>query len=69
MRPNFPAPRLYRAVLRQSRELAPDTRHLEWEVTAGGRFEFLAGQFISMVLQHHGQALTRAYSIASAPDD
>ncbi len=69
MRPNFPAPKLYRAVLRQSRELAPETKHLEWEVTAGGRFDFLAGQFISMVLPHHGQALTRAYSIASAPDD
>lgn len=64
-----PAPKNYRAVLLCSRELAPETKHLEWEITAGGRFDFLAGQFISMKLHHDGQELTRAYSIASAPDD
>jgi CDP-4-dehydro-6-deoxyglucose reductase len=64
-----PAPKNYRAVLLRSHELAPGTKHLEWEITAGGRFDFLAGQFISMRLYHDGQELTRAYSIASAPDD
>ncbi len=64
-----PTPRNYRAALRRVRELAPETKHFEWEVTAGGRFDFLAGQFVSMTLERDGQEITRAYSIASAPDD
>lgn len=65
--PSFPSARSYRAVLRGSRELTPTTRHLEWEISAGGAFQFLAGQFISMTLHQDGAEHTRAYSIASAP--
>jgi NAD(P)H-flavin reductase len=66
-KPSSPAPRNYRAVLRRVVELTPSTMHFEWEVVEGGRFEFLAGQFISMTLEHNGQVHTRAYSVASAP--
>lgn len=65
--PVFPPARPYRAQLRAVRQLTPTTRHLEWEVTAGGPFQFLAGQFISLTLHRNGSEHTRAYSIASAP--
>jgi ferredoxin-NADP reductase len=62
-----PVPRNYRAVLRRALELAPDTKHLEWEVVEGGAFEFVAGQFVSLTLKQDGHSHTRAYSIASPP--
>jgi ferredoxin-NADP reductase len=64
--PEFPPARRYRAALRATRELTPTIHHLEWEITEGGRFDFLAGQFVSMTLQRNGSEHTRAYSIASA---
>lgn len=64
---NFPVARKFRATLRRVRSLTETTRHLEWEVTAGGRFDFLAGQFVSMTLERDADEHTRAYSIASAP--
>ncbi|HEV2388315.1 MAG TPA: FAD-binding oxidoreductase [Candidatus Acidoferrales bacterium] len=66
-KPNLPAPRAYRAALRRIETLTATTKHLEWEITAGGRFDFRAGQFISMTLSRDGNEHTRAYSIASAP--
>ncbi len=65
--PNFPVARAYRAILRHSRHLTETTKHLEWEVVEGGKFDFLAGQFISMTLRDGANEHTRAYSIASAP--
>lgn len=44
-----------------------DTMHLEFEVPELERFDFTAGQFISMVDQHDGKTITRAYSLASPP--
>lgn len=67
MPPQLPAPKSYRARLRATRELAPGTKHLEWEVTEGGALDFRAGQFLSLQLARNGQTLTRAYSIASPP--
>lgn len=64
---NLPAPRAYRAALRRIETLTDTTRHLEWEITEGGPFDFRAGQFVSMTLSHKGSEYTRAYSIASAP--
>jgi ferredoxin-NADP reductase len=64
---NFPAARKYRAALRRVRMLTETTKHLEWEVIDGGRFDFLAGQFVSMTMPTDGDEHTRAYSIASAP--
>lgn len=64
---NLPQPGRYRARLRHVRALTETTKHLEWVVTAGGPFEFLPGQFISMSLARDGQEHTRAYSVASPP--
>jgi ferredoxin-NADP reductase len=66
-KPNFPVARQYRAILRHSRQLTETTKHLEWEVVEGGKFDFLAGQFVSMTLRDGENEHTRAYSIASAP--
>jgi ferredoxin-NADP reductase len=63
----LPTPRNYRARLRRVVELTPATKHFEWEVVEGGRFDFLAGQFISLTLERAGQTHTRAYSLASPP--
>jgi ferredoxin-NADP reductase len=42
--------------------------HLEFRVDELARFDFAAGQFVSMVAQEpSGKSQTRAYSIASAP--
>lgn len=65
--PQVPIARRYRATLSSARMLTPTTRHLEWEVVEGGRFDFLAGQFVSMTLRRDADEHTRAYSIASAP--
>src|SRR5579884_2379526 len=64
---NLPQPGRYRARLRHVRALTDTTKHLEWVVTAGGPFEFMPGQFISMSLARDGQEHTRAYSVASPP--
>jgi len=63
----LPVPKTYRAVLRRVMELTPATKHFEWEIVEGGRFDFIAGQFISIRLEREGQEHTRAYSIASPP--
>ena len=60
-------PRRYRAVLRHTIPLTETTRHFEWEVVEGGRFDFAAGQFISLTLARDAGEITRAYSIASPP--
>lgn len=65
--PSFPVARPYRAALRRVLALTETTRHLEWEVIEGGRFDFIAGQFVSMTLRHDSTEHTRAYSIASGP--
>jgi len=57
------------AKLLQARDLSDRTKHLEFEVPHLERFEFTAGQFVSMKAEHEGREITRAYSIASAPRD
>jgi ferredoxin-NADP reductase len=59
--------KLFTARLTRSLQLSPETKHLEFEVEEAARFDFVAGQFISMVAQREGRDITRAYSIASAP--
>lgn len=51
------------ARLLTSQEIAPGTRHFSFEAE-GGTFTFQPGQFVSLV---HNE-VTRAYSIASAPE-
>jgi ferredoxin-NADP reductase len=56
------------ARLVRSMELAPDVRHFEFEVPERSEFPFTPGQFVSIKEQVAGKEVTRAYSIASAPD-
>ncbi len=58
---------LFTARLVRALDLSAQTRHFEFEVEETQRFDFLAGQFISMTAARAGRAMTRAYSLASAP--
>ena len=44
-----------------------ETKHLVFAIEDMERFDFAAGQFISLVAPHNGKTITRAYSLASAP--
>jgi ferredoxin-NADP reductase len=62
--------RLYTATLRRKLCLSEAAQcfHLEFAVEELERFEFAAGQFVSLVASEpSGKSQTRAYSIASAP--
>lgn len=48
-------------------QLSEHTRHLEFAVQQVDRFDFIPGQFLSLVAPKEGREITRAYSIASAP--
>lgn len=56
------------AKLTSYRDLAPSTRHFDFEVPDRGDFRFTPGQFVSLKRDFDGRELTRAYSIASTPD-
>lgn len=58
---------LLTARLLRSVPLSDDARHLEFAVEEVPRFDFIAGQFVSMKEPHDGREITRAYSIASPP--
>jgi len=62
-RPTYKA-KLKRAELMSERT---QTRHLEFEVPAMERFDFQAGQFVSLVAIKDDKQQTRAYSLASSP--
>lgn len=53
--------------LRDSREIAPTTRHFVFEVAGREQFGFVPGQFLSLSAEINGKTITRAYSIASIP--
>jgi ferredoxin-NADP reductase len=55
-----------RARLIESHEIAPATRHFTFD--AGQPLNFVPGQFLSLTAEREGKLITRAYSIASAPD-
>ena len=59
----------FTARLARSHPLSEPTRHLEFEVPELPRFGFVAGQWLSMKTNKpDGEEITRAYSIASPPD-
>lgn len=58
---------MLKAKLLSTRELAPYTKHFDFEVPALSELKFEAGQFISVVKEIDGKPITRAYSIASPP--
>jgi ferredoxin-NADP reductase len=57
-----------KAKLLSSREVAPATRHFEFEVPGLDELRFKPGQFVSIKHMFDGREITRAYSIASKPD-
>jgi ferredoxin-NADP reductase len=65
----MPERNLLTARLKNSVVLSDATNHLEFEVEELPRFDFTAGQFVSMKTIQDGHEITRAYSIASAPRD
>jgi CDP-4-dehydro-6-deoxyglucose reductase len=58
-----------RARLIQSVEIAPDVRHFVFEAPDVEKLPFTPGQFVSFTDIVGGKKITRAYSIASAPDE
>jgi ferredoxin-NADP reductase len=59
---------LLTARLVHSVALSDVTWHLKFEVLEVPRFDFTAGQFVSLKAEHEGREITRAYSIASPPE-
>jgi ferredoxin-NADP reductase len=59
--------KLFTARLLDCRDLSDSTKHLAWEVEEAHKFDFQAGQFVSLLADHDGRQITRAYSIASPP--
>ena len=60
----------FTAKLVRAMSLSEQTKHLEFEVAGKSSFAFVAGQWLS--LKHNkpdGEEITRAYSIASPPDE
>jgi CDP-4-dehydro-6-deoxyglucose reductase len=55
------------ARLIESFEIARDVRHFVFEAPELEKVEFIPGQFVSLTDAVNGKAITRAYSIASAP--
>ena len=56
-----------KAVLIESHELAPETRHFVFEIAEHDDFDYQPGQFISLVQAIEGKSITRAYSLAGLP--
>ncbi|HXB20346.1 MAG TPA: FAD-binding oxidoreductase [Candidatus Solibacter sp.] len=63
----MPERKIQTAQLVHAVQLSEQTRHLEFAVQAVDRFDFVPGQFLSLVAPKEGREITRAYSIASAP--
>ena len=61
--------KIYTARLLETQTLSDQTKHLEFEVRDEPAFDFVPGQFISMLAPKEGKTITRAYSVASAPRD
>lgn len=55
------------ARLQRNVDLSGATRHMEFAVEQTPHFDFQAGQFVSVLADHDGRQITRAYSIASPP--
>jgi CDP-4-dehydro-6-deoxyglucose reductase len=57
-----------KAVLGETRELAPEVQHFLFEVEGVDRFDFTPGQFVSLHAPIGGKDITRAYSLAAPPN-
>lgn len=65
----MPQTPLYRAAIEHIVECAPDTRSFFLRLGADQVLRFRPGQFLSFQLPGRGKTLTRAYTIASSPED
>jgi ferredoxin-NADP reductase len=63
-----PPPPTFDVKLARARMLSPMVRELTFERVSGERFDFEAGQWVSLVLPLADGEARRAYSIASPPD-
>lgn len=61
-------PRYYDVTLGKITDFGNDTREFRLDFEAGRTMEFIAGQFVSVVLPRDGKVVRRAYSIASPPE-
>ncbi len=61
-------PQVMQARLIERIEIAPGLGSFVFEAQDGDGFDFTPGQFVSFTAQIGGKPITRAYSIASAPD-
>src|SRR5690349_4191701 len=60
----------FTARLLKATSLSEQTKHLEFELEGVARFGFVAGQWLSFqTTKLDGEEITRAYSIASPPDE
>lgn len=62
----------FRAVVSKVEELTPRIKHLALDIVEGGDIEFKPGQYVQLVAppyEESDEAVQRAYSIASSPDD
>ena len=57
-----------KAQLIESWEIGPATRHFTFEIPEIDVFDFVPGQFISLVHEIDGKGTTRAYSLSGLPD-
>ncbi|WP_295772095.1 ferredoxin--NADP reductase [uncultured Mucilaginibacter sp.] len=47
----------------------PDTRTFYLSDVSGNKVIYKAGQFITLVINHHGEEIRRSYSLSSSPDE
>ncbi len=59
----------FEATIEQIIERTPDTRSFFLRVANGQKLSFLPGQFLSFLLPIGGETITRAYTIASLPEE
>ncbi len=57
----------FEVVLQSVEDIAPLVRHFCFTRADGGVFDFIPGQFITLLLEHSGHVLKRSYSLANAP--
>lgn len=48
---------------------APDTATFYLKPVSGQKVVYKAGQFITLVIDHHGEEIRRSYSLSSSPDE
>jgi ferredoxin-NADP reductase len=60
-------PEIFDVTVRNIQDFGNDTRHFELYYDPGRSMNFIAGQFVSVLLPYEGKLIRRAYSIASSP--